>query len=326
MSTTMKAVRVHNTGGPEVLKYEDVELPSPKHGEVLVKNLASGVNFIDTYHRTGLYKLSLPTILGREGAGVVERVGEGVDDLSPGDVITYLVSATYAEYAIVPTSKAYKLPPGISPELGAAALLQGLTAHYLCTTTFPLNSSHTALIHAGAGGLGQVTIQIAKALGAKVITTVSSDAKAEIVRQLGADLIINYTTDDFLQQAKSFTGGEGVDVVYDSVGASTYQKSMDSLKPLGYLVVCGNSSGPVPPIDPQTLMEKGSLFLTRPTLSSYVATREAFVKRCTQLFGWIQTGKVKFSDKPTTFPLSQAAEAHRLLESRMSTGKILLIP
>jgi NADPH2:quinone reductase len=322
----MKAVRIHATGGPEVLKYEDVEKPTAGLGLVVVKNEASGVNFIDIYHRSGLYKLALPLILGREGAGIVESVGEGVTDVKVGDKVAYhLTPGAYADYTAVPASKLYKLPDNVSTKEGAALMLQGLTAHYLLRSTFPVNASHTILVHAGAGGLGQLVIQIAKHLGAKVITTVSSDQKAAVVRSLGADHVIIYTTQDFLTEVRRITNNQGVDVVYDSVGLDTYKGSMDSLKPLGYLVLCGNSSGAVPPIDPLLLSEKGSLFVTRPTLANYTATREAFTERCRELFDWASQKIIKVSE-PTAFPLSKAADAHEFLTSRKSTGKILLIP
>lgn len=321
----MKAVRIHANGGPEVLKYEDVEKPTTRAGEVIVKNEASGINFIDIYHRSGLYKLPLPHILGREGAGIVESVGEGVKTLKAGDRVAYFAPGSYAEYTSVPEGKAAKLPEGVTTKEGASLMLQGLTAHSFTRTTFPVNSSHTILVHAGAGGLGQLLIQIAKHLGAKVITTVSSEQKAEIVRKLGADHVIIYTTQDFPTEVKRITNNQGVDVVYDSVGLDTYKGSLDSLRPLGYLVLCGNASGAVPPIDPLVLSEKGSLFLTRPTLGAYIATPEIFTQRINELFGWVASKAIKVSE-PTIYPLSQAGDAHELLGSRKSTGKILLIP
>jgi len=321
----MKAVRVHAVGGPDVLKYEDVEVPVLKKGEVLVKNEFIGINFIDTYHRTGLYKLPLPFILGREGAGVIQEVGEGVTDFKAGDHIAYFGSGSYAELTATTTTGAYRLPEGISTKDGATLLLQGLTAHYLLKTTFPVTAKHTVLIHAGAGGLGQLMIQIAKHLGAKVITTVSTQEKAEIVKKLGADHVILYTSEDVKTRARELTNGRGVDVVYDSVGKTTFEGSLDSLAPLGYLVLCGNASGPVPPIDPMVLSNKGSLFLTRPTLGVYIAQREVFEERCNDLFGWVKNGVIK-SQSPQTFALKDAAQAHELIESRKSTGKVLLIP
>eukprot|EP00026_Physarum_polycephalum_P005106 Phypoly_transcript_05134.p1 GENE.Phypoly_transcript_05134~~Phypoly_transcript_05134.p1 ORF type:complete len:355 (-),score=50.19 Phypoly_transcript_05134:62-1126(-) len=320
----MKAVRVHTNGGPEVLKYEEVPKPTPAKGQVLVKNDATGVNFIDIYHRSGLYKLPLPLTLGREGAGIVEAVGEGVTNFKPGDRVAYFAGGAYAEYVAAPITGTFKLPDNVATKDGAALFLQGLTAHYLLRTTFPVNSSHTILVHAGAGGLGQLVIQIAKHLGAKVITTVSTEEKAAIVRKLGADLAIIYTSQDFVAEVKRFTNNVGVDVVYDSVGLTTWKGSMDSLKPLGYLVLCGNASGAVPPIDPISLSEK-SLFVTRPTLGTYIASPEIFEARCKEFFGWVGDKVIKLQD-PTAFPLSKAAEAQELLASRKSTGKIVLIP
>lgn len=321
----MKAVRIHSTGGPEVLKYDDVDRPVPKAGEVLVKNHAAGINFIDIYHRSGLYKLALPHTLGREGAGVVEAVGDGVTNFQKGDRVAYFAPGSYADFTSVPAIKTYKLPDNVTTQQGACLMLQGLTAHYLVRSTFPVNSSHTILVHAGAGGLGQLVIQMAKHLGAKVITTVSSEAKADIVRGIGADHAIIYTAQDFLTEVRRITNNQGVDVVYDSVGLETYKGSLDSLKPLGYLVLCGNASGAVPAIDPLVLSEKGSLFLTRPTLANYISTKEAFEQRCKEVFEWVGSGHVKVSD-PTTFPLQKAGDAQDFLTSRKSTGKILLIP
>jgi len=321
----MKAVRIHSTGGPDVLKYEDVALPTVKKGELLIKNEAIGINFVDTYHRSGLYKLPLPTILGREGAGVVREIGEGVNGFNVGDKVAYFASGSYAEYTTVVSTSAYKLPEGATTKDGAALLLQGLTAHFLLRSTFPVNAKHTVLIHAGAGGLGQILIQVAKHLGAKVITTVSTLEKAEIVKKLGADHVILYTTEDVKTQARSFTNGRGVDVVYDSVGKTTFHGSIDSLAPLGYLVLCGNASGPAPSFDPLLLSEKGALFVTRPTLNYYVATPEIFEQRCVELFSWVKEGVIRLQP-PQEFPLSEAPRAHELIESRKSTGKILLIP
>jgi len=305
--------------------YEKVDKPTPKAGEILVKNAAAGINYIDIYHREGLYKLPLPLILGREGAGVVEQVGEGVTDYKVGDKVAYLFGGSYAEYVAGPHEKAFKLPETVSLEIGAAVLLQGLTTHYLMRSTFPVNCTHTVLIHAGAGGLGQLLIQACKHVGAKVITTVSNEEKAAVVKSLGADHVINYTTEDFQKETRRFTDGKGVNVVYDSVGATTYLGSMNSLAPLGYLVLFGNASGPVPPIDPFLLSDKGSLFLTRPTLNSYTATPEAFKARCEELFEWLINGVLKVSP-PTKFPLKDVAHAHEVLSSRKTTGKIILIP
>jgi len=321
----IKAVRVHAFGGPEVLKYEDVEKPTAGPNQIVVKNEVAGVNFIDTYQRTGLYKIPLPATLGVEGAGTVESVGEGVTEFKVGDRVVYQSSGSYAEYTAAAAGRSFKLPDNISAKQGASILLQGATAHYLLRSTFPVNATHTVLIHAGAGGLGQFLIQFAKHLGAKVITTVSSESKAEIVRKLGADHAIIYTKEDFPTEVKRFTGNKGVDVVYDSVGANTYKGSLDSLKPLGYLVLCGNASGPVPPIDPAVLSEKGSLFVTRTSLAAYTATKEIFEQRNKEVFELVASGVIKIAD-PTVFPLSKTQEAHEQLGSRASTGKLLLVP
>jgi len=289
-----------------------------------VKNDAIGVNYIDIYHRSGLYKLPLPAILGREGAGSVEAVGEDVTNYKVGDKVAYISGGSYAEYNAVPTTATFKLPENVSTKDGAALFLQGLTAHFLVRSTFPVNSSHTILVHAGAGGLGQLVIQVAKHVGAKVITTVSSEEKAAIVRKLGADHVIIYTTQDFVAEVNRITNNVGVDVVYDAVGLTTWKGSLDSLKSLGYLVLCGNASGAVPPIDPLLLSPKG-LFLTRPTLASYIATPEAFESRCKELFDWAAKKVIQLQE-PTVLPLSKVAEAQDLLGSRKSTGKIVLLP
>jgi len=321
----MKAIRIHANpnGGHNLLQYDSIDKPVAKAGEIVVKNDYAGINFIDIYHRSGLYKLPLPHTLGREGAGTVDSVGEGVTEFQQNDKVCYCAPGSYAEYTSLPAAKAYKLPAGVTTEQGAALMLQGLTAHYLIRSTFPVNSSHTILVHAGAGGLGQLVIQMAKHLGATVITTVSSEQKAEIVRRIGADHVIIYTTQDFLTEVRKITNNQGVHVVYDSVGLDTYKGSLDSLRPLGYLVLCGNASGAVPPIDPLVLSEKGSLFLTRPTLANYIATREALEQRCQELFDWVAKGVLKVSN-PTVFNLSDADKAQDHLTSRKSTGKILL--
>lgn len=321
----MKAVRIHSNGGPDVLKYEEVEKAKAGVGQVVVKNDAVGINFIDTYHRSGLYKLPLPAIIGREGAGTVEAVGDGVTDVKVGDKVAYISGGSYAEYTAIAAASACKIPDGVTTNEAAALMLQGLTAHYLVRTTFPVNHTHTILVHAGAGGLGQLVIQMAKHLGAKVITTVSSDEKAAIAKSVGADHVIIYTQTDFVGEVKKVTDNKGVDVVYDGVGLTTWKGSMDCLRPLGYLVLCGNASGAVPPIDPLLLTEKGSIFLTRPSLNAYIATREALESRYKELFEWVATKTIKLS-APTSYPLRNVADAHVQLESRKSTGKILLIP
>jgi NADPH2:quinone reductase len=322
----MKAIRIHSTGGPEVLTYEDVELPQPGPGEARVKLAASGVNFIDTYQRKGLYPLKLPIIQGQEGGGVVDAVGEGVTEVKPGEKVVYTsVQGSYAEYVAVPASRLIPVPEGVPLKQATAAMLQGLTAHYLASSTYPLHPGDIALVHAAGGGVGQLLTQIAKKRGAHVIGTVSTEEKAELARASGADEIIYYTQEDFSVAAKHLTDGKGVNVVYDSVGRDTFDKSLNSLMPRGYLVLYGQSSGPVAPVDPQILNAKGSLFLTRPTLVNYIATSEELLQRTGELLGWIKEGTLKVRvDK--TFPLAEAAEAHRYLEGRHTKGKVLLIP
>jgi len=324
----MKAVTFHSIGGPEVLKYEEVPVPVPKDDEVLVRQHACGVNFVDIYHRTGLYGkgIPFPRIGGREGAGVVERVGGKVSLLRVGDRVAYaLVENTYAELAAVPEWRAVRVPDQIELSMACAVMLQGLTAHFLSSTTYPLKPGSTALVLAAAGGVGQLLVQMAKLRGARVIATVSSAAKAEIVRGLGADHVILYTEQHIDEAVKRITDGRGVEVAYDSVGAATYQQSMKSLAPLGYLVLFGNASGPVPPIDPMTLSASGSLFLTRPTLGNYVSNAEILKSRTKEMFDWMLANKLRVSP-PTILPLSQAAEGQRLLESGKSTGKVVLVP
>ncbi len=322
----MKAVRVHKLGGPEALSYENVDVPSPRANEALVKIEAIGVNYIDTYHRSGIYKLELPFIPGMEAAGTVTGVGPEVSEVAIGDRVAYAgVLGAYAEYAAVPAARLVKLPSKIDAQSAAAAMLQGMTAHYLLFGTYPVKPGDTVLIHAAAGGVGLLMVQVAKLLGATVFGTVSSVEKAETARRAGADETIIYTEKDFAAEVKRLTAGRGVQVVYDSVGKDTYLKSLDCLAPRGYLVLFGQSSGPVPPFDPQVLSLKGSLFLTRPTLAHYTATREELLQRAGQIFDWVAAGRLKLVVYKT-FPLAQAAEAHRQLESRATKGKLLLIP
>ena len=322
----MKAIRVHSVGGPEALTYEEAPVPEPAAGEARIKIEAIGLNFIDVYHRTGLYPLKTPFTLGMEGAGVVDTVGAGVTELNRGDRVAYaMIPGSYAEFAIVPAAKLVPVPENIEAKTAAAIMLQGMTAHYLTHGTYQLRKGDTALIHAAAGGVGLLLVQVAKMLGAKVIGTVSTEAKAELAKQAGADEIILYTQADFLTEVKRITDGKGVHVVYDSVGATTFDKSLDCLKPRGYLVLFGQSSGPVPPFDPGKLAAKGSLFLTRPSLAHYTLDRAELLQRAGDLFGWIQSGKLKPRIE-NVFPLKQAAEAQRLLESRKTTGKLVLIP
>lgn len=322
----MKAIRVYQAGGPEVLQWEDVPVPEPSTHEALVQLRASGVNFIDTYHRTGLYKLKLPFVPGMEGAGVVTAVASGVTSLKPGDRVAYAMSiGSYAEQAVVPVAKLVPLPPEIDFSTGAAAMLQGMTAHYLTRSAFVLQPGHAALVHAAAGGVGLLLVQVAKLLGATVFGTVSTERKAELAREAGADHVILYTKSDFEAEIKSLTSGQGVDAVYESVGRETFDKSLNCLKPRGYLVLYGQSSGPVAALDPQILNAKGSLFLTRPSLNHYTATREELEARASDLFGWIREGRVKLRIGGQ-YPLRDAAQAHRDLEARNTTGKLLLIP
>jgi NADPH2:quinone reductase len=322
----MKAIRIHNHGGPEVLAYEDVPAPEPKAGEARVKIEASGVNFIDIYHRTGLYPMNRPCILGSEGAGVVDAVGEGVTEVKQGDRVAYaMIPGSYAEYAVVPAGKLVPVPDDIDAKSAAGIMLQGMTAHYLTHSTYPLQKDATALVHAAAGGVGLLLVQVAKMLGARVIGTVSTEAKADLVRKAGADEIILYTQADFLAEAKRITNGQGVHVVYDSVGATTFEKSLDCLRPRGYLVLFGQSSGPVAAFDPAKLAAKGSLFLTRPSLAHYTLTRAELLRRATDLFDWMQGGKLKLRIEKT-LPLRDASEAQQLLEKRGTTGKLILVP
>ncbi len=321
----MKAIRVHEFGDPNVLRYDDVPVPEPGPGEARVKLAATGVNFIDIYHRKGQYPGQLPLTLGQEGAGVVDALGAGVSEVQLGDQVVYAsVQGSYAEYALVPAARLVSVPAGVSLEQAAALMLQGLTAHYLALSTFALKPGDTALVHAAGGGVGQLLVQIAKRCGARVIGTASA-AKLDLARAAGADEAIDYDAGDFAPAVKQLTGGRGVDVVYDSVGKTTFDGSLDCLRPRGYLVLYGQSSGPVAPLNPQVLNSKGSLFLTRPTLGHYVATREELLARTGDLFGWVRAGELKIAID-TTFALAEAAEAHRYLEARKTKGKVLLIP
>ncbi len=321
----MKAIRIHQHGGLDVLQYEDIPVPQPEKGQARVKLEASGVNFIDVYHRDGRYKPPLPVTLGQEGAGVVDAVGPEVSEVKVGDRVAYtLAQGSYAEFAIVPAWRLVTVPKEINSQSAAAVLLQGLTAHYLTHSTYPLKKGDTALIHAAAGGLGLLLVQMAKMLGARVIGTTSTEEKAKIAKEAGADEIVLYTTQDFEAEVKRLTDGKGVNVIYDSVGKTTFDKGLNCLRQRGYMVLCGQSSGIVPPFDPQTLNAKGSLFLTRPTLVHYTANRPELAERADAIFSWMQAGKLKVRiDK--TFPLAQAGEAHRYLESRASKGKVILM-
>lgn len=322
----MKAIVVERPGGPEALLMREVPRPEPGPGEVRVKVEAAGVNFIDVYQRTGLYPIEPPFMPGMEGAGIVDAVGEGVVEPKVGTRVAYAMQrGSYAQYHVVSADKVVAIPDGVSAREAAALMLQGMTAHYLACSTFPLRTGHRALVHAAAGGVGLLLVQIAKNRGATVYGTVSTKEKAKLAEEAGADEIILYTEQDFEAEIRRLTGGEGVDVVYDSVGRATFAASMRSLKPRGYLVLYGQSSGPVEPFDPQLLNSHGSLFLTRPSLGHYALTREELEQRAGELFAWLRAGELKLRiDRE--LPLSEAPEAHRLLEGRATAGKLLLIP
>ena len=322
----MKAIRVPTPGGPEVLRLDDVPEPTPGAGQAVVKIGAAGVNFIDVYFRTGAYKAPLPLTLGLEGAGTVSAIGSGVTDVKVGDTVAWTgVPGSYAEMNAVPADRLVKLPAGLSAKDGAAAMLQGLTAHYLVKSSYPLKKGDTCLVHAAAGGMGLLLCQMGKMLGATVIGTVSTEEKAALAKGAGADHVILYSRQDFEPEVKSITGGRGVDVVYDGVGASTFDKSLNCLRPRGFMILFGAASGPVPPLDLQVINVRGSLFLQRPSLNHHIATREELLQRSGDVLGWIRDGKVKLRIEHQ-FPLAQAAEAHKALEGRKTTGKILLIP
>ena len=323
----MRAIRVHACGGPEALRYDEIATPEPQAGEALVEIAAAGVNFIDVQHRAGRYKPpALPFTLGSEGAGTVTAVGAGVSEVAVGDRVAYaMVLGAYAEHAVVPAKRLVKVPAAIDLKTAAAVMLQGLTAHYLTQSTFAIKPGDTALVHAAAGGVGQLITQVARLRGATVYGTVGGEAKAAVARAAGAAAAIDYRTQDFEAEIKKLTNGRGVDVVYDSVGKDTFEKSLNSLRPRGMLALFGFSSGPVPPFDPAVLGAKGSLFLTRPGLNQYIATRDELVARADDLFAWLTAGKLKVAiDR--VWPLAEAAEAHVALESRRTAGKLLLVP
>jgi NADPH2:quinone reductase len=322
----MKAVRIHKYGGPEVLTYEDVPIPEPKASEARVRIEAIGLNYIDIYQRAGLYPLQTPVTLGMEGAGIVDAVGEGVTEVKKGDRVAYaMILGSYAEYAIVPAVKLAPVPDDIPATAAAALMLQGMTAHYLTLSTYPLKSGDTALVHAAAGGVGLLLVQIAKQRGATVIGTVSTETKARLAKEAGADETILYTQTDFLAEVKKLTDGRGVHVVYDSVGQSTFDRGLDCLRPRGYMVLFGQSSGPVPSFNLGSLGAKGSLFVTRPSLLHYTLDRPELLARAQDLFNWVRAGKLKLRIE-RTLPLSEVAEAHRQLEGRQTTGKVVLLP
>jgi NADPH2:quinone reductase len=322
----VNAIRVHRYGGPETLAMEELPDPKPGKGEALIRLEAIGVNFIDVYQRMGLYRSALPFTPGNEGAGVVVETGPGVEEVSAGDRVAYAGTlGSYAEFAIVPAWRLVKLLAGIDAGTAAAAMLQGMTAHYLTHSTCPLNPGDSCLVHAAAGGVGLLLAQMARGRGARVIGTVSTKEKAELARGFGADEVILYNEQDFELEVRRLTGGMGVQVVYDSVGRTTFEKSLNCLAPRGYLVLYGQSSGPVPPFDPQILNAKGGLFLTRPSLAQYTATREELLWRANDVLGWAASGELKIRIG-ARFPLPEAAEAHRQLSGRKTTGKVLLTP
>jgi NADPH2:quinone reductase len=322
----MKAMRVHEPGGSEVMKYEDIDTPQPGDGELLVKLDACGVNYIDTYQRSGLYPMPLPFTPGNEGAGQVEAVGGGVSGFSAGDAVCYTgVVGAYAEQAIIPAAKAIKCPEGIGTDTAAAVLLQGMTAHYLCHDTYPLKQDDWCLVHAGAGGVGLLLIQMAKMLGANVIATVSTDEKAALAKGAGADHVILYTTQDFEEETLRIVGDRKLDVVYDSVAQTTFEKGLNLLRRRGLMVLYGQSSGPVGPFELNTLNGKGSLFVTRPSLVHHTFTREELENRAGALLGMVASGKLDVRIG-ATYPLAEAKAAHDALEGRQTTGKVLLKP
>ncbi|MGA7615131.1 MAG: quinone oxidoreductase [Thermoanaerobaculia bacterium] len=322
----MHAVEIERHGGPEALTWKEMARPDPGKGEVLVRVGAAGVNFIDVYHRTGRYPTELPYRMGLEGCGVVEELGRDVSGLEPGDRVAWSsVPGSYAEFVRAPADKLVKVPKGISDQEAAAVMLQGMTAQYLSASTFPLKKGDVALVHAAAGGVGLLLVQMAKSRGAKVIGTASTREKAKLATDAGADQVILYTELDFELEVKRLTGGGGVDVVYDGVGKATFLKGLDSLRPLGMMVLFGGASGAVEPFDPILLSQKGSLFLTRPTLFHYTGDRESLVKRATEVLEMVASKRLRVRIE-RTYPLEDASLAHRDLESRKTTGKLLLIP
>ncbi|HTR68237.1 MAG TPA: quinone oxidoreductase [Terriglobales bacterium] len=322
----MKAIQVSQPGGPEALQFVELPPPQPKTNEALVKITASGVNFIDVYYREGRYKAALPLIDGQEAAGVVESVGAEAKSVKPGDRVAWtMILGTYAEYAAVPADRLVSIPRGVGAQEAAAVMLQGMTAHYLTHDTFKLKAGDTALIHAAAGGVGLLLVQMAHNLGGRVIATVSTEEKAKLAREAGADEVILYTQTDFETETRRLTGGKGVDVVYDSVGKTTFEKGLNILRPRGTMALFGASSGAVAPVDPILLSQKGSLFLTRPTLAHHIASREDLEARSAAVFGMIAAGTLKLRIEHK-YPLAEAQQAHRDLEGRKTTGKLLLIP
>ncbi len=322
----MKAIQFRETGGPEVLRLVDLDIPAPGPGQVLIRVEAIGVNFVEIYFRKGQYKATLPVVPGSEAAGTIEELGPGVSGFKAGDaVVSTSVLGSYAEYALVPAAQLIKVPDGLTPEQAAAAMLQGMTAHYLAYSSFPLKAGDTTLIHAGAGGVGLLLTQMAARIGARVITTVSTPAKAELSREAGASDVILYTEQDFVVEVKRLTNGKGVDVVYDSVGKTSFEGSLNCLRPRGLLALFGGSSGAVPPIDLIQLSSKGSLYVTRPTLWHYLATRDELEWRANDVLNWVGGGQLKLRMEHV-YALTDAAQAHADMESRKTTGKLLLEP
>ena len=323
----MKAIRIHRVGGPEVLELEDVPDPQPGEGQAVVRVEAAGVNYVDVYFRTGLYKApALPFVPGQEAAGTVIAVGPGVAEVAVGDRVAYVaLPGAYAELAAVPAARLVKIPAEITSRQAAAAMLQGITAQFLASSTYPLKPGDVCIVHAAAGGVGQLLCQIAKLRGARVFGTVSTEEKARIAREAGADEVILYSQQDFSVEAKRLNGGKGVQVIYDGVGKSTFEKGLDTLAPRGLMVLFGQASGPVPPFDPSLLNQKGSLYLTRPSMGHYIAGRDELMWRAGEVLGWIAGGKLRLN-VDRELPLAQAAEAHRALEGRETTGKVLLVP
>jgi NADPH:quinone reductase len=322
----MKAIQIKQPGGPEAMELVDLPVPQPKPNEAVVKLSASGVNFIDVYNREGRYKVPLPFVLGQEGAGVVNAVGADVKSLKIGDRVAWTsILGSYAEYAAIAADRLVQIPTGVTDQQAAGAMLQGMTAHYLSHDTFPLKNGQTALVHAAAGGVGLLLVQMAHNIGARVIATVSTDEKAKLAREAGADEIILYTQSDFEAETKRLTGGKGVDVVYDSVGKTTFEKGLNILRPRGMMVLYGGSSGAAPVLDPIVLTQKGSLFLTRPSLGHYIATRDELVARAGAVFGMMAAGNLQLRIEHK-YPLAEAQQAHRELEARKTTGKLLLLP
>src|SRR5712671_318851 len=322
----MKAIQVQKSGGPEVLTLGDLPAPKPKPNEAVVKVSAAGVNDIDVYLREGRYPSPLPFVAGQEASGIVSEIGTDVKSFKPGDRVAYTgIPGAYAEYVAVPADRLVLLPPGITEQQAAAAMLQGMTAHYLVYDTYPLKKGETTLIHAAAGGVGLLLVQMARNIGARIIGTVSTEEKAKLAREAGVDEIILYTQSDFEAETKRLTGGKGVDVVYDSVGKTTFEKGLNILRPRGMMALFGGSSGAAPAFEPIVLTQKGSLYLTRPSLNHYIITRQELERRATAVFEMIRAGKLKLRIEHV-YPLEEAAQAHRDLESRKTMGKLLLIP